>query len=138
MGLGGAAPTNAQHPTAVQALTRKTPLGGDVDLAAVGASPRLTGFSGADLAALVREACVCALKESMAAAMSAGGAAATAGTPQVSHSWDWAQKLAACWVQALLCDRRHARFRACIHKSAPFPISPWPLAPLPAGHRAPL
>ena len=46
----------------LQALTRKTPLAVDVDVAAVGASPHCHGFSGADLAALVREACICALK----------------------------------------------------------------------------
>ena len=46
----------------LQALTRKTPLAVDVNVAAVGASPQCHGFSGADLAALVREACICALK----------------------------------------------------------------------------
>lgn len=46
----------------LQALTRKTPLAVDVDVEAVGASPHCHGFSGADLAALVREACICALK----------------------------------------------------------------------------
>lgn len=46
----------------LQALTRQTPLAVDVDVAAVGASPHCHGFSGADLAALVREACICALK----------------------------------------------------------------------------
>ena len=49
----------------LQALTRKTPLAVDVDVGAVGASPQCHGFSGADLAALVREACICALKVSM-------------------------------------------------------------------------
>ena len=63
----------------MQALSRKTPLAGDVDLSAVGVSARLTGFSGADLAALVREACVCSLKESMG-----GGVNAVRVTPQVS------------------------------------------------------
>ncbi|DBA66741.1 TPA: hypothetical protein ACH3X2_001890 [Trebouxia sp. C0005] len=54
----------------LQALTRKTPLAVDVDVAAVGASPHCHGFSGADLAALVREACICALKENMASGSS--------------------------------------------------------------------
>eukprot|EP00887_Chlorella_sp_A99_P002097 scaffold21.g2097.t1 len=64
-----------------RALTRGAPLAEGVDLQAVGSSQRLTGFSGADLAALVREACVMALKESMAAAAAGGapgGATATA------------------------------------------------------------
>ena len=63
----------------MQALSRKTPLAGDVDLSVIGVSARLTGFSGADLAALVREACVCSLKESMVGGVSAAGV-----TPQVS------------------------------------------------------
>lgn len=46
----------------LQALTRKTPLASDVDLAAVGTHPAAGNYSGADLAALVREACVLALK----------------------------------------------------------------------------
>ena len=58
------------------ALTRSVPLAPGVDLAALGTSPRLAGFSGADLAALVREACVIALKERMAQATGGGGAAA--------------------------------------------------------------
>lgn len=46
----------------LQALTRKTPLAMDVDVVAVGSSAHCHGFSGADLAALVWEACICALK----------------------------------------------------------------------------
>ena len=46
----------------LRALTRKTPLAPDVDLAAVGTHPAAGDYSGADLAALVREACVLALK----------------------------------------------------------------------------
>jgi ribosome biogenesis ATPase len=49
------------------ALTRRTPLAPGVDVGAVGLSERCSGFSGADLAALVREAAVLALKEEMAA-----------------------------------------------------------------------
>ena len=59
----------------LQALTRRVPLAAEVDLGLVGASPRLTGFSGADLAALVRDACVIALKEGMTAAAAAAGGA---------------------------------------------------------------
>ena len=57
----------------LRALTRRTPLAPGVDLHAVGAAPALAGFSGADLAALVREACVLALKESIAASIRSGG-----------------------------------------------------------------
>ena len=46
----------------LQALTRATPLAADVDLRAVGLSPGTGGYSGADLAALVREAAVTSLK----------------------------------------------------------------------------
>ncbi len=56
----------------LRALTRRTPLAPGVDLEALGAAPQLTGFSGADLAALVREACVLALKEGIAAAGGGG------------------------------------------------------------------
>lgn len=47
----------------LQALTRSTPLGDDVQLGQIAAMPALNGFSGADLASLVREASVQALKE---------------------------------------------------------------------------
>lgn len=48
----------------LKTLTRHTPLSSDVELERIGMSPSLDGFSGADLAALVREACVAALKAS--------------------------------------------------------------------------
>ncbi|GFH28683.1 uncharacterized protein HaLaN_27218, partial [Haematococcus lacustris] len=47
------------------ALTRRTPLAPDVDVRKVGLSKQCDGFSGADLAALVREASVLALKQAM-------------------------------------------------------------------------
>lgn len=47
----------------LRALARRSPISPDVDLDALGMSPNLTGFSGADIAALLREACVAALKE---------------------------------------------------------------------------
>jgi ribosome biogenesis ATPase len=50
----------------LRALIRRTPLAADVDVDAVSTSEALTGFSGADMAALLREACVESLKESMA------------------------------------------------------------------------
>ena len=49
----------------LEALTRSTPLGADVDLNEIAGLDQLTGFSGADLASLVREASVMALKERM-------------------------------------------------------------------------
>lgn len=74
----------------LRALTRRTPLAPGVDLDAVGAAPQLTDFSGADLAALVREACVLALKEGIAAAGGGGlgergGAAPTPPLVQPHH-----------------------------------------------------
>ncbi len=60
----------------LRALTRRTPLAADVDVTALGESPRCDGFSGADMAALVREASVAALKDSLRAAASAATAAA--------------------------------------------------------------
>lgn len=41
---------------------KRTPLAPDVDLQSIGQSPLVQGFSGADLAALVREAAVLSLK----------------------------------------------------------------------------
>lgn len=52
----------------LRAASRKTPLAEDVDLEALGRDPRCEGFSGADLAALVREAAVCALRDMRLAA----------------------------------------------------------------------
>ena len=52
----------------LRTLTRKTPLAPGLDVARVGESGRCGGFSGADLASLVREACVAALKGNLAAA----------------------------------------------------------------------
>ena len=46
----------------LQAQAMRTPLAPDVDLQSIGQSPRVEGFSGADLAALVREAAVLSLK----------------------------------------------------------------------------
>ena len=51
----------------LKTLTRKTPIAPEVDVGAIAFSSRCSGFSGADLASLVREACVAALKGNMAA-----------------------------------------------------------------------
>ena len=55
----------------LRTLTRKTPLAAGVDVSSIGESGRCNGFSGADLASLVREACVAALKGNLAAATAA-------------------------------------------------------------------
>lgn len=46
----------------LKTLTRKTPIANDVNIDAIALSHSCEGFSGADLASLVREACVAALK----------------------------------------------------------------------------
>ncbi|GAA6047906.1 hypothetical protein JCM3770_006418 [Rhodotorula araucariae] len=56
-------PSAAERVEILRACARKTPLAADVDLAAVAAHPRADGLSGADLAALVREAATSAVKE---------------------------------------------------------------------------
>ena len=65
----------------LRALTRRTPMEPGLDLDLLGGRAELAGFSGADLAALVREACVLALKERIAGGLAAveGRAAAGAG-----------------------------------------------------------
>ncbi|GIL77999.1 hypothetical protein Vretifemale_7455, partial [Volvox reticuliferus] len=64
----------------LRALVRRTPLELGVDLDAVAIDARCDGFSGADMAALVREAAVAALKESMA-----GGPAAPSPRVGIRH-----------------------------------------------------
>ena len=46
----------------LKTLTRKTPIAADVRIERIALSAACEGFSGADLASLVREACVAALK----------------------------------------------------------------------------
>jgi ribosome biogenesis ATPase len=58
----------------LQTLARCTPVAADVDVRAVAASARCDGFSGADMAALLREACVQALRSQSAHAAADGGA----------------------------------------------------------------
>ncbi|KAJ3081287.1 hypothetical protein HK102_002448 [Quaeritorhiza haematococci] len=55
-------PTPDERHEILKTIARRTPLGPDVDLGTVANDPRCDGFSGADLAALVREAAVAALK----------------------------------------------------------------------------
>ena len=55
-------PGPADRAAILTALTRRTPMAADVDIAAVGMADACAGYSGADLAALVREACILALK----------------------------------------------------------------------------
>lgn len=55
-------PTESARVDILRTAARKTPLASDVDLGAVAADARCDGFSGADLAALVREAAVNSLR----------------------------------------------------------------------------
>lgn len=55
-------PGPAGRTSILHTLARKTPLGPDVDIAALGEHPRAQGLSGADLQQLLREAAVAALK----------------------------------------------------------------------------
>ncbi|KAI9224516.1 P-loop containing nucleoside triphosphate hydrolase protein [Blastocladiella britannica] len=59
-------PTAPERAEILAAVARKTPTNDDVDLAAVAHDTRCNGFSGADLAALVREASVTALRDHLA------------------------------------------------------------------------
>eukprot|EP00760_Papus_ankaliazontas_P010460 PhM_4_TR14275/c0_g1_i1/m.4859/K14571/RIX7, NVL; ribosome biogenesis ATPase len=56
-------PDEAQRRDILATLSRKVPLSLDVDLGAVASDKRCEGFSGADLAALLREAALDALRE---------------------------------------------------------------------------
>ncbi|KAL7581724.1 hypothetical protein ACA910_022264 [Epithemia clementina (nom. ined.)] len=56
-------PTPEDRVSILTALAKSVKLGTDVDLAKIGSSDRATGFSGADCAALLREAGLAAIKE---------------------------------------------------------------------------
>ncbi|KAJ2389811.1 Ribosome biogenesis ATPase rix7, partial [Coemansia sp. RSA 2603] len=55
-------PTTPERTEILRTLTKKTPLAADVDLATIAADSRCEGLSGADLAGLIREASVAALR----------------------------------------------------------------------------
>jgi ribosome biogenesis ATPase len=56
-------PDPAGRASILDTLVRRVPLAGDVDVPSIGMSQHCEGFSGADLGALVREACIAALQE---------------------------------------------------------------------------
>lgn len=58
-------PTPEERVDVLQTLTARTPLAPDVDVRALAMSSRLTNYSGADMAALVREAAVRALRQAV-------------------------------------------------------------------------
>ncbi|CAG9462022.1 unnamed protein product [Pedinophyceae sp. YPF-701] len=60
-------PDAAGRHSILKAACRKMPVAPGVDLGAIARHPRCEGFSGADIAALAREACVAVIKESCAA-----------------------------------------------------------------------
>ncbi|KAJ1962959.1 Ribosome biogenesis ATPase rix7, partial [Dipsacomyces acuminosporus] len=55
-------PTPSERADIMRTLTKKTPLADDVDLDEVASDARCSGFSGADIAGLIREAAVAALR----------------------------------------------------------------------------
>ena len=55
-------PDAAGRTSILKTLAREMPISDDVDFDGIASDPRCRGLSGADLAALVREACVIALK----------------------------------------------------------------------------
>eukprot|EP00288_Rhodomonas_lens_P019397 CAMPEP_0177689928 /NCGR_PEP_ID=MMETSP0484_2-20121128/471_1 /TAXON_ID=354590 /ORGANISM="Rhodomonas lens, Strain RHODO" /LENGTH=328 /DNA_ID=CAMNT_0019200391 /DNA_START=19 /DNA_END=1005 /DNA_ORIENTATION=- len=58
-------PKAPQRASILLTLARKMPLSSDIDLAAVAADPRTNGYSGADLASLMRESAMLALREDL-------------------------------------------------------------------------
>ncbi|CAG8541973.1 15005_t:CDS:10 [Acaulospora colombiana] len=58
-------PTASERIEILKTLTKLTPLGDDVSLENIALDPRCTDFSGADLASLVREAAVAALRATL-------------------------------------------------------------------------
>ena len=55
-------PSPEDRASILRTCARKTPIDPSIDLGAIGLNDALTGFSGADLNALIREASMCALK----------------------------------------------------------------------------
>ncbi len=83
----------------LRAASRQVPLAPDVDLAALG--DELTGFSAADCAALIREAALAAMRESLAAATVTAEHVSTA-RARVRPSLDPAQ---VAWLAAYAANR---------------------------------
>ncbi|MEU7848824.1 AAA family ATPase [Micromonospora parva] len=83
----------------LRAASRQVPLAPDVDLIALG--DELTGFSAADCAALVREAALAAMRESLAAATVTAGHVSAA-RARVRPSLDPAQ---VAWLSAYAANR---------------------------------
>lgn len=83
----------------LRAASRQVPLASDVDLAALG--DELTGFSAADCAALIREAALAAMRESLAAATVTAEHVASA-RARIRPSLDPAQ---VAWLAAYAADR---------------------------------
>ncbi|KAJ2607522.1 Ribosome biogenesis ATPase rix7 [Coemansia sp. RSA 1365] len=75
-------PTSTERGDILRTLAKKTPLAADVDLDVVAADQRCSGFSGADLAGLVREASVVALRLAVFSRKS-DATAMTAGSPGI-------------------------------------------------------
>lgn len=69
----------------LQTLARCTPVAADVDVRTVAASDRCDGFSGADMAALLREACVQALRSQSAHVAAAAHGGAPLASPRVTR-----------------------------------------------------
>jgi ribosome biogenesis ATPase len=59
-------PSAVERQAILQTLLRKTPVSKDVDISAIASDARCARFTGADLAGLVREACIVALKQYLA------------------------------------------------------------------------
>ncbi|KAG9306558.1 hypothetical protein G9A89_004755 [Geosiphon pyriformis] len=58
-------PTPSERYEILKTLTKKTPLAPDVDLKEIAENPLCEGFSGADLASLIREAAIAALRSTL-------------------------------------------------------------------------
>ncbi|RLP86141.1 AAA family ATPase [Micromonospora sp. CV4] len=92
-------PDGAARADILRAASRNVPLAPDVDLAALGGE--LDGFSAADCAALLREAALAAMRESLAAATVTAAHVATA-RRRVRPSLDPAQ---VAWLAAYAAER---------------------------------
>lgn len=69
-------PKPGEREAILRTVSKKVPLAPNVDLAVIARDPRLEGFSGADLASLVREAAMFAMRDLLARPASAAEAEA--------------------------------------------------------------
>jgi ribosome biogenesis ATPase len=100
-------PTASDRVSILRALAVSIKLGDDVDLDAIGRCRRSEGYSGADLAALLRESGLAVLKEDMLYQQSTATAAIAAATSRNGEGNEAEVETEASVAPALIITKRH-------------------------------